>query len=73
MPRSGYVEDYLASRGMLELGDGMCRALAPRSALRPSLEQLKRRVQKMTDIAFSKAQSALVIIVELERLLDMPE
>jgi hypothetical protein len=39
---------------------------------RVALERLKRRVQQTTDVASPKAQSALVIIAELERLLDMP-
>ena len=35
-----------------------------------ALERLNRRVQQKTDIAFPKAQSALVIIAALENLLD---
>jgi hypothetical protein len=40
---------------------------------RAALERLKQRVQRATDIASPKAQSALVIIAELERLLDLTE
>lgn len=39
---------------------------------RAALERLKRRVQQTLDIVSPRAQSALVIIAELERLLDMP-
>ena len=38
---------------------------------RTALERLKQRVQQATDIPSPKAQSALAIIAELERLLDM--
>lgn len=40
---------------------------------RAALERLKQRVQQATDIPSAKAQSALAIITELERLLDMTE
>jgi hypothetical protein len=40
---------------------------------RAALERLKQRVQQATDIPSPRAQSALTIIAELERLLDMPE
>ena len=40
---------------------------------RAALEHLRERVQSATDIASPKAQSALVIIAELARLLDMAE
>ena len=40
---------------------------------RAALERLNQRVRQSTDIASPKAQSALVIMAELERLLDMPE
>lgn len=40
---------------------------------RAALERLSQRVRQTTDIASPKAQSALVIMAELERLLDMPE
>lgn len=40
---------------------------------RTALERLKQRVQQATDIPSPKAQSALAIIAELERLLDMTE
>ena len=40
--------------------------------VRAAIERLKQRVQQTTDIVSPKAQSALVIIAELERLLDMP-
>ena len=40
--------------------------------VRTAIERLKQRVQQTTDSASSKAQSALVIVAELERLLDMP-
>jgi hypothetical protein len=40
---------------------------------RAAVERLRQRVQQATDIPSPKAQSALVIIAELERLLDMPE
>ena len=40
---------------------------------RSALERLNQRVRQTTDIASPKAQSALVIMAELERLLDMPE
>lgn len=38
-----------------------------------ALERLKQRVQQATDIPSPKAQSALAIVAELERLLDMTE
>jgi hypothetical protein len=38
-----------------------------------ALERLRQRVQQATDIPSPKAQSALVIIAELERLLDIAE
>ena len=38
-----------------------------------ALGRLNQRVRQTTDIASPKAQSALVIMAELERLLDMPE
>ena len=40
---------------------------------RTALERLKQRVQQATDIPSPKAQSALAIIGELERLLDLTE
>ena len=40
---------------------------------RTALERLKQRVQQATDIPSPKAQSALAIIRELERLLDLTE
>lgn len=40
---------------------------------RTALERLKQRVQQATNIPSPKAQSALAIIAELERLLDMTE
>ena len=40
---------------------------------RTALERLKQRVQQATDIPSPKAQSALAIIAELERLLDITE
>lgn len=40
---------------------------------RVALERLRERVRQATDIPSPKAQSALAIIAELERLLDMPE
>jgi len=40
---------------------------------RTALERLKKRVQQATDIPSPKAQSALAIIGELERLLDLTE
>lgn len=40
--------------------------------IRTAIERLKQRVQQTTDSASPKAQSALVIVAELERLLDMP-
>lgn len=40
---------------------------------RTALERLKERVQETTDIPSPKAQSALVIIAELARLLDLSE
>ncbi len=40
---------------------------------RAALERLRERVQSATDIASPKAQSTLVIIAELARLLDMTE
>jgi hypothetical protein len=40
---------------------------------RAALERLKQRVQHATRVPSAKAQSALVIIAELERLLDMSE
>ncbi|MDA8219605.1 MAG: hypothetical protein M0Z94_18555 [Dehalococcoidales bacterium] len=40
-------------------------------AARRALERLKERVQQATDIPSSRAQSALTIVAELERLLDM--
>jgi hypothetical protein len=40
---------------------------------RLALERLRQRVQQATDIPSPKAQSALVIIAELERLLDIEE
>lgn len=40
--------------------------------VRTAIERLKQRVQQTADSASSKAQSALVIVAELERLLDMP-
>lgn len=40
---------------------------------RLALERLRRRVQQASDIPSPKAQSALAIIAELERLLDMGE
>ena len=40
--------------------------------VRTAIERLKQRVQQTTDGASPKAQSALVIVAELERLLDMP-
>jgi hypothetical protein len=43
------------------------------SEARAALERLKQRVQRATDIPSTKAQSALAIITELERLLDMSE
>jgi len=39
---------------------------------RRAIERLRQRVQQTTDIPSPKAQSALTIIAELERLLDMP-
>ena len=39
---------------------------------RAALEHLKQRVQQTTSIPSPKAQSALAIITELERLLDLP-
>ena len=39
---------------------------------RLALERLRERVRQATDIPSPKAQSALAIIAELERLLDMP-
>ena len=43
------------------------------SDARASLERLKRRVGEAADVPESKARSALAIVGELERLLDMPE
>jgi hypothetical protein len=43
------------------------------SEARAALERLKQRVQRATDIPSTIAQSALAIISELERLLDMSE
>jgi len=40
---------------------------------RLALERLRQRVQQATNIPSAKAQSALAIIAELERLLDMGE
>jgi hypothetical protein len=40
---------------------------------RAALERLKQRVQQTADVPSTRAQSALTIIAELERLLDMPE
>ena len=40
---------------------------------RAALERLKRKVQRATDIPSPKAQSALAIIAELDRLLDLTE
>ena len=40
---------------------------------RAALERLKQRVQQTADVPSPRAQSALTIIAELERLLDMPE
>ena len=41
--------------------------------VRTALERLRQRVRQATDIPSPKAQSALTIIAELERLLDMSE
>jgi hypothetical protein len=43
------------------------------SEARLALERLRQRIQKATDIPSPKAQSALAIIAELERLLDIEE
>ncbi|MBN1270561.1 MAG: hypothetical protein JXB04_13305 [Kiritimatiellae bacterium] len=40
---------------------------------RLALERLRERVRQTTDIPSPKAQSALAIVAELERLLDLPE
>lgn len=40
---------------------------------RTALERLKQRVQQAADIPSPKAQSALAILEELERLLDLTE
>lgn len=40
---------------------------------RAALERLNRRVHQTTDVVSPKAQSALTIIAQLERLLDLPE
>lgn len=40
---------------------------------RAALERLNRRVHQTTDVASPKAQAALTIIAQLERLLDLPE
>ena len=40
---------------------------------RVALERLNRRAQQTTDVTSQKARSALAIMAELERLLDMPE
>jgi len=39
---------------------------------RAALEHLKQRIQQATDTPSPKAQSALAILEELERLLDLP-
>lgn len=41
--------------------------------VRSALEQLRRRIQHATDLPSPKAQSAIAIIAELERLLDIGE